>query len=72
MIAGGHEREAGDGQRRRGLAGVRARWRQVGRIALPERCTNVCFGGLKRNRLFTAAGQLLYALRVNTSGAPSG
>jgi gluconolactonase len=25
---------------------------QIGRIALPERCANVCFGGVKRNRLF--------------------
>src|SRR5205085_954131 len=29
----------------------------IGRIALPERCANVCFGGLKRNRLFMAASQ---------------
>jgi gluconolactonase len=29
-----------------------------GRIALPERCANVCFGGLKRNRLFMAASLL--------------
>ena len=27
----------------------------IGHIALPERCANVCFGGLKRNRLFMAA-----------------
>jgi hypothetical protein len=27
----------------------------LGRIALPERCANVCFGGLQRNRLFMAA-----------------
>ena len=27
----------------------------IGRIALPERCANLCFGGLKRNRLFMAA-----------------
>lgn len=45
---------------------------KIGRIALPERCANVCFGGLKRNRLFMAAGQSLYALYVNTQGAPGG
>jgi gluconolactonase len=45
---------------------------QIGRIALPERCANVCFGGLKRNRLFMAAAQSLYALYVNTQGAPGG
>ena len=37
----------------------------IGLIALPERCANVCFGGLKRNRLFMAASQSLYALYVH-------
>ena len=41
----------------------------IGRIALPERCANLCFGGVKRNRLFMAASQSLYALYVNTQGA---
>ena len=41
----------------------------IGRIALPERCANLCFGGLKRNRLFMAASQSIYALYVNTQGA---
>ncbi|NJR71963.1 MAG: SMP-30/gluconolactonase/LRE family protein, partial [Gammaproteobacteria bacterium] len=40
----------------------------IGRIALPERCANVCFGGLHRNRLFMAASTSLYALYVNTQG----
>jgi gluconolactonase len=40
----------------------------IGRIALPERCANVCFGGLKRNRLFMAASQSLYAVYLNTQG----
>src|SRR3984885_8684526 len=44
----------------------------IGRIALPERCANVCFGGLKRNRLFMAAAQSIYALFVNTQGALGG
>jgi gluconolactonase len=44
----------------------------IGRIALPERCANVCFGGAKRNRLFMASAQSLYALYVNTQGAPGG
>jgi gluconolactonase len=44
---------------------------RIGRI-LPERCANVCFGGLKRNRLFMAASQSLYALYVNTQGAQGG
>ena len=40
----------------------------IGRIALPERCANVCFGGRRRNRLFMAASQSIYALYVNTRG----
>jgi gluconolactonase len=44
----------------------------IGRIALPERCANVCFGGLHRNRLFMACGHGLYALYVNTQGVAGG
>ena len=40
----------------------------IGRIDLPERCANVCFGGYRRSRLFTAASRSLYALWVGTSG----
>ena len=42
--------------------------RLIGRIELPERCANVCFGGLHRNRLFMAATTSLYALYVNAQG----
>ena len=41
----------------------------IGKICLPENCANLCFGGAKRNRLFMAASQSLYALYVNTRGA---
>jgi gluconolactonase len=44
----------------------------IGRILLPERCANVCFGGRKRNRLFMAASQSVYALYVETQGAVGG
>jgi gluconolactonase len=44
--------------------------RLIGRIDLPERCANVCFGGVHRNRLFMAASTSLYALYVNTQGTP--
>ena len=44
----------------------------IGRIELPERCANVCFGGVKRNRLFMASSQSIYALYVNTQGALGG
>ncbi len=40
----------------------------IGRIQLPERCANLCFGGRRRNRLFMAASQSIYALYVNTRG----
>jgi gluconolactonase len=44
----------------------------IGFIALPERCANVCFGGVKRNRLFMTASHSLYSLYVNTQGTPGG
>jgi len=44
----------------------------IGRILLPERCANLCFGGVKRNRLFMASSQSLYALYVNTQGVAGG
>ena len=44
----------------------------IGRIRLPEVVANVCFGGPKRNRLFMAASQSLYAVYVSTQGATPG
>jgi gluconolactonase len=44
----------------------------IGRIALPERAANLCFGGTKRNRLFIAGSHSLYAVYVNTQGAVGG
>jgi gluconolactonase len=44
----------------------------IGRIRLPEVCANIAFGGPKRNRLFMAAGQSLYAVYVNTQGSSPG
>jgi gluconolactonase len=44
----------------------------IGRIALPERCANLCFGGTYRNRLFMAGSTSLYSLYVNTQGAAGG
>ena len=41
----------------------------IGKIHLPETCANLCFGGAKRNRLFMAASQSLYAVYVETQGA---
>jgi gluconolactonase len=44
----------------------------IGRIDLPERCANLCFGGAHRNRLFMAASTSVYALYVNTQGVAGG
>lgn len=44
----------------------------IGRIALPERCANLCFGGKHRNRLFMASCTSIYSLYVNTQGAAGG
>jgi gluconolactonase len=42
---------------------------RIGQIKLPEICSNVCFGGAKRNRLFMTASQSLYSVFVETRGA---
>jgi gluconolactonase len=42
---------------------------RIGQIHLPEICSNICFGGAKRNRLFMTASQSLYAVYVETQGA---
>jgi len=44
----------------------------IGHIQLPERCANLCFGGLKRNRLFMAASTSVYALYVQVQGVEGG
>lgn len=42
---------------------------RIGLIKLPEICSNVCFGGARRNRLFMTASQSLYSVMVETRGA---
>jgi gluconolactonase len=42
---------------------------RIGLIKLPEICSNICFGGTKRNRLFMTASQSLYSVYVETRGA---
>ena len=43
---------------------------KIGEIHLPEAVSNVCFGGVKRNRLFMTGSQSLYSLYVETQGVP--
>ncbi len=41
----------------------------IGRIHLPEICANLCFGGVKRNRLFMCGSTSMYAVYVEAQGA---
>jgi gluconolactonase len=59
----------GGGEGEDGVAVFNPAGTLIGRILLPERAANVCFGGARRNRLFMAASQSLYALYVNAQGA---
>ena len=58
----------GTGSGRDGVLVLSPTGKAIGRIALPERCANLCFGSVKRNRLLMAASQSIYALYVNTQG----
>lgn len=42
----------------------------IGKILVPETVANLCFGGIKRNRLFIAATRSIYAIYVNAQGLP--
>lgn len=42
---------------------------RIGQIRLPEICSNVCFGGVRRNRLYMTASQSVYAVYVEARGA---
>jgi gluconolactonase len=41
----------------------------LGQIHLPEGCANLCFGGIKKNRLFMTASRSLYSLYIEALGA---
>ncbi|HNP24211.1 MAG TPA: SMP-30/gluconolactonase/LRE family protein [Panacibacter sp.] len=43
--------------------------KMIGQVLLPEACANLCFGGLKKNRLFMTASTSVYSLYVNAQGA---
>jgi gluconolactonase len=66
---------AGWGMGREGLDGVsifNPDGKLIGRIDLPERVSNVCFGGRHRNRLFMCGSTSVYSLYVNTQGVQGG
>jgi gluconolactonase len=62
----------GTGAKADGVMVFNPQGQRIGSISLPERSANLCFGGLRRNRLFIAASHSLYALYVNTQGAIGG
>ena len=41
---------------------------RIGIVHLPEGAANLCFGGIKRNRLFVTASQSIYSLMINAQG----
>jgi gluconolactonase len=41
----------------------------LGQIHLPEKCANLCFGGVKKNRLFITASRSLYSVYLEAQGA---
>ena len=41
----------------------------IGRIILPEPCANLCFGGIRKNRLFMTSSQSIYSLYVEAIGS---
>jgi len=42
----------------------------IGRLRVPDRASNIAFGGPKNNRLFITAGTTLYSLLMSVTGAP--
>lgn len=52
-----------------GILVIAPNGKAIGKISLPERAANLCFGGAKRNRLFMVTGRAVYSLYVNTRGA---
>jgi gluconolactonase len=59
----------GGGEGHDGVAIFNPDGKLIGRIDLPERCANLCFGGRHRNRLFMVASTSVFSLFVNTQGA---
>ena len=59
----------GGGEGQDGVAIFNPDGKLIGRILLPERSANLCFGGAKRNRLFIAGSKSIYSVYVNARGA---
>jgi len=59
---------SGPGEQHDGVTVYNPEGKPIGKISLPERCANLCFGGARRNRLFMAASHSLYSLYTNAQG----
>jgi gluconolactonase len=59
----------GGGEQDDGVAVYNPQGKKIAKILLPERCANLCFGGVRKNRLFMAASHSLYSLFTNAQGA---
>ena len=57
------------GQNKDGVLCLTPEGDPIGRIHLPEPCSNLCFGGLKKDRLFMTCSQSLYSLYVEAIGS---
>jgi gluconolactonase len=59
----------GGGEGNDGVAVYASDGTMIGKIDIPERVANLCFGGAKRNRLFMAGSTSLYSLFTDAQGA---
>jgi gluconolactonase len=59
----------GGGEGNDGVAVYASDGTMIGKIDIPERVANLCFGGTKRNRLFMAGSTSLYSLFTDAQGA---
>jgi gluconolactonase len=62
----------GGGEGNDGVAVYAPDAKMIGKINTPERVANVCFGGLKRNRLYMCGTTSLYSLYTEAEGATLG
>jgi gluconolactonase len=60
---------AGPGEELNGVAVYNPQGKKIAKISLPERAANLCFGGVRKNRLFMAASHSIYSLFTNSKGA---
>lgn len=59
----------GEGEGKDGVRIFDDRGKLIGAIDLPERCSNLCFGGKNGNRLFMTSSSSIYSLYVDVKSA---